>query len=100
MNLLIVESPHKAKTIKDFMGAGWNVVASVGHIRELPAREMGVSAPDFKPHYEVMEDKESVVARIKSLVATADNVFLGTDADREGEAATGSIAGDAGAGVL
>ncbi len=86
MNLLIVESPHKAKTIKDFMGAGWNVVASVGHIRELPAREMGVSAPDFKPHYEVMEDKESVVARIKSLVATADNVFLGTDADREGEA--------------
>ncbi|HCG6545441.1 TPA: hypothetical protein NJ180_004587, partial [Vibrio parahaemolyticus] len=51
MNLVIVESPGKVKKIREILGQGWDVQASVGHVRDLPEREMGVEAPDFKPHY-------------------------------------------------
>lgn len=86
MNLLIVESPTKAKKIEKFIGPGWLVTASAGHIRDLPTNEMGVSAPDFQPEYVVLPDKAKTVAWLRKLVKDAGNVYLGTDLDREGEA--------------
>jgi hypothetical protein len=84
--LLIVESATKAKKIQSFLGSDYVVAASVGHIRDLPKREIGVQAPDFKPHYVVNEDKAQTVSRLKSLVKQAAMVYLATDLDREGEA--------------
>ncbi|NWC83874.1 type I DNA topoisomerase [Pseudomonas putida] len=84
--LLIVESATKAKKIQSFLGSDYVVAASVGHIRDLPKREIGVQAPDFKPHYVVNEDKAKTVSRLRSLVKQAAMVYLATDLDREGEA--------------
>ncbi|WP_277528173.1 toprim domain-containing protein [Pseudomonas rhodesiae] len=86
MNLLIVESPTKAKKIEKFIGPGWLVTASAGHIRDLPSNEMGVAAPDFQPEYVVLPDKAKTVAWLRKLVKDAGTVYLGTDLDREGEA--------------
>lgn len=86
MKLLIVESPGKIKKIKEFLGADWQVHASVGHVRDLPSREMGVESPDFKPHYELTERGSSVISKLKNYVKLADEVYLGSDMDREGEA--------------
>lgn len=85
-NLLIVESPAKIKKIKEFLGSGWDVIASVGHFRDLPKKEIGVEPPDFKPHYVNDPDKEPVIKRIKDSSKVADTIYLATDPDREGEA--------------
>lgn len=83
---MIVESPGKTKTIRGILGDGWQVSASVGHIRDLPERSIGVEPPDFKPSYVPTERGKEILARLKKQVAVADAVFLATDLDREGEA--------------
>jgi DNA topoisomerase-1 len=89
--LVIVESPGKIKKIESFLGEGWRVMASVGHIRDLPEsatdeHNIGVVPPDFQPQYVLTERGREVVAKLKTAVAASDVVFLATDADREGEA--------------
>ncbi len=85
--LLIVESPAKAKTIKKYLGSDFDVRASVGHVRDLPVKTLGVEVEQgFAPTYEVPKDKEKVIADLKKAAAKADEVFLGPDPDREGEA--------------
>ncbi|MDO8590260.1 MAG: type I DNA topoisomerase [bacterium] len=88
MRLLIVESPSKAKTIEKYLGKDFRVVASVGHIRDLPkSNKAAIDVPGgFIPHYEVVKGKERVISEIKSLSKKADEVLLATDPDREGEA--------------
>jgi len=86
MKLMIIESPGKIEKLSAILGDGWKIAASVGHVRDLPQKEMGVAAPDFKPSYELTERGEGVVAKLKNLVKQADSVYLATDPDREGEA--------------
>lgn len=84
--LLIVESPSKTKKIAHYLGEGWQVEASFGHIRDLPVHEIGVSAPDYAPVYEVGERSQKQVAKLKALAKEASEIWLATDPDREGEA--------------
>ena len=86
MKLMIVESPGKVKKIQSFLGSAWRVMASVGHVRDLPVKEMGVSAPNFKPTYQETERGKEVLNKLAALVKTAEEVYLATDPDREGEA--------------
>ncbi len=83
---MIVESPNKIKKIKGILGAGWEVAASVGHIRDLPQKTLGVAMPGYVPEYELSERGCDVVKRLRGLVSKADGVYLATDPDREGEA--------------
>ncbi|MDO8565439.1 MAG: type I DNA topoisomerase [bacterium] len=94
MKLLIVESPSKAKTIEKYLGSDFRVVASVGHVRDLPkSNKAAIDVPGgFIPHYEVTKGKEKVIAQIKSLAKKADEVLLATDPDREGEAIAWHVA--------
>ncbi|MBP3419483.1 MAG: type I DNA topoisomerase [Marinifilaceae bacterium] len=86
-NLVIVESPAKAKTIEKFLGAGYTVKSSFGHIRDLSKKDLGVNIEDnFTPIYEISPEKKSVVKELKDLAKVADNVLLASDEDREGEA--------------
>ena len=86
-NLVIVESPAKAKTIEKFLGKDFKVESSFGHIADLPSKELGVDVEgDFKPKYEVSKDKKAVVKKLKDLAKNADMVWLASDEDREGEA--------------
>ncbi len=85
-NLVIVESPAKAKTINKFIGSDYIVKASVGHVRDLPKSELGVDEETFAPTYEVLEGKEKVVSELKAAAKKATNVFIASDPDREGEA--------------
>lgn len=86
-NLVIVESPAKAKTIEKFLGKDFKVESSFGHIADLPTKELGVNVEgDFKPKYIVSKDKKAVVKKLKELAAKADTVWLASDEDREGEA--------------
>lgn len=86
-NLVIVESPAKAKTIERYLGEEYKLTASVGHIRDLPASTIGVDVKNqFKPRYVTMKGKHKVVAELKKLAKDADNIILATDPDREGEA--------------
>ncbi|WP_104734633.1 type I DNA topoisomerase [Hanstruepera ponticola] len=86
-NLVIVESPAKAKTIEKFLGKDFKVESSFGHIADLPSKELGVDVDgDFKPKYEVSKDKKSVVKKLKDLAKKAEMVWLASDEDREGEA--------------
>ena len=86
-NLVIVESPAKAKTIEKFLGADYQVESSYGHIADLPSKEIGVDVENgFKPKYEVSADKKALVAKLKALAKKADMVWLASDEDREGEA--------------
>ncbi|MGO3707422.1 MAG: type I DNA topoisomerase [Mesonia hippocampi] len=86
-NLVIVESPAKAKTIEKFLGKEYKVVSSFGHIADLPTKELGVNVDeDFKPKYVVNKDKKDVVKQLKSLSAKAETIWLASDEDREGEA--------------
>ncbi|MCK5638724.1 MAG: type I DNA topoisomerase [Flavobacteriaceae bacterium] len=86
-NLVIVESPAKAKTIEKFLGKDFVVESSFGHIADLPSKELGVNVEgDFKPNYTVSTDKKAVVKKLKSLAKKADTVWLASDEDREGEA--------------
>jgi DNA topoisomerase-1 len=85
-NLVIVESPAKAKTINKFIGKDYVVKASVGHIRDLPKSELGVDEETFQPTYGVLEGKEKVVSELRSAAKKADQIFIASDPDREGEA--------------
>ena len=86
-NLVIVESPAKAKTIEKFLGKDFKVTSSFGHIADLPAKELGVDVEgDFTPKYIVSSDKKSLVRELKALAKKADMVWLASDEDREGEA--------------
>ena len=85
-NLVIVESPAKAKTINKFVGKDYVVKASVGHVRDLPKSELGVDEETFEPQYEVLEGKEKVVAELKAAAKKAETIYIASDPDREGEA--------------
>lgn len=86
-NLVIVESPAKAKTIEKFLGPDFKVESSFGHIRDLPARDLGVDLEhDFAPKYAVSADKKDVVKKLKKLAKESETVWLASDEDREGEA--------------
>jgi DNA topoisomerase I len=85
--LVVVESPAKAKTIKKYLGSGYTVKASIGHIMDLPKSKMGVDIENgFEPEYEVIKGKQKVVTELKAAAKNADRVLLATDPDREGEA--------------
>lgn len=84
--LVIVESPNKVAKIKSFLGTGYEVMASVGHIRDLPSKGMGVEPPNFTPQYEPTERGKEVIERLKRAARGADRILLATDPDREGEA--------------
>jgi DNA topoisomerase I len=86
-SLVIVESPSKAKTINKYLGKDFRVIASVGHIKDLPKKGLGVDVENnFEPTYEVMPGKEKVVREIKEAAKSAETVYVATDPDREGEA--------------
>ena len=85
--LIIVESPAKAKTLKRFLGERFDVRASMGHVRDLPEKEMGVEVDDgFKPHYEVVESRRKTISELRSAAKKDQEVILASDPDREGEA--------------
>ena len=87
MDLIIVESPHKAKTIEKFLKGSFKVDASKGHVRDLPVNRMGIKLDKgFEPYYEVSVDKKADIKRLKDDASKADKVYLATDPDREGEA--------------
>ena len=85
-NLVIVESPAKAKTIQKYLGKDFEVKSSFGHIRDLPKKGMGINLEDFTPDYEISADKKKVVAELKAAAKKAETVWLASDEDREGEA--------------
>lgn len=86
-SLVIVESPAKAKTIGKYLGKGYQVMASVGHIRDLPAKKLGVDVKkNFKPTYEVIKGKDKVISSIKDAAKKVEHIYLAPDPDREGEA--------------
>ncbi len=87
MKLVIVESPSKAKTIQKYLGADYRVIASGGHVRDLPVHTLGIDVEHgFAPHYEINESKNSTIKRMKTELKSAEKVYLATDPDREGEA--------------
>ena len=91
--LVIVESPTKVKTVKKYLGQGYNVTASMGHVRDLPAAKLSVDIKnDFAPKYAVIKGKEKLVKELKNMVAESDGVYLATDPDREGEAISWHLA--------
>ncbi len=86
-NLVIVESPAKAKTIKKYLGGDYEVIASMGHVRDLPKSKMGIDFENnFEPQYVDMKGKEDVIKELKKYAKKSEHVFLATDPDREGEA--------------
>lgn len=92
-DLVIVESPAKAKTIQKYLGPGYEVIASMGHIRDLPKSKLGVDTDnDFKPQYTDMKGKEDVIKELKKHAKKCSKVYLATDPDREGEAISWHIA--------
>ncbi len=91
--LVIVESPSKAKTLKNYLGSSYVIMASKGHIRDLPAARLSVDVKnDFAPKYSIVKGKEKLVKELKDAVAESDEVFLATDPDREGEAISWHLA--------
>jgi len=92
-SLIIVESPAKAKTINKYLGRGYTVMASIGHVKDLPTSKLGVDLDrDFEPHYVIIKGKAKVLAEIKKKAKEVDKVFLAPDPDREGEAIAWHIA--------
>ncbi|MGN0582228.1 MAG: type I DNA topoisomerase [Oscillospiraceae bacterium] len=92
-DLVIVESPAKAKTIQKYLGPGYEVIASMGHIRDLPKSKIGVDLEnDFEPIYTDMKGKEDVIKELKKCAKKCDKIYLATDPDREGEAISWHIA--------
>src|SRR5258708_5417824 len=85
-HLVIVESPAKAKTINKYLGDDYVVKASMGHVRDLPSKGMGVDLKTFVPDYEVLQSRSKVIGELKKLAKESDMVYLATDLDREGEA--------------
>ena len=91
-NLVIVESPAKAKTLEKFLGKDFKVMSSYGHIRDLKKKDFGVNLDDLTPEYEIPEDKEKLVKSLKTSAEQADTVWLASDEDREGEAISWHLA--------
>ena len=92
-SLIIVESPAKARTISKYLGRGYKVLASVGHVRDLPKSKLGIDVEhDFQPQYVVIRGKSKTLTEIKNQAKKADKVFLAPDPDREGEAIAWHIA--------
>jgi len=86
-NLVIVESPTKAKTIGKYLGKQYLVKATIGHVKDLPKKDLAVDVEhDFKPAYEVIEGKKKLMAELKQAAKGVENVYLAADPDREGEA--------------
>ena len=86
-NLVIVESPAKAKTIERYLGSGYRVLASYGHVRDLPEKRLGVDIEhEFAPTYVPLKDKTGILERLSVAARNASVVYLATDPDREGEA--------------
>ena len=86
-NLVIVESPAKAKTIEGYLGKDFTVKSSYGHVRDLPDKELGIDVKNqFLPKYIVSSDKTKVISELKKLAKESETVWLATDDDREGEA--------------
>src|SRR5580704_3291720 len=85
-HLVIVESPAKAKTINKYLGDDYVVKASMGHVRDLPSKGMGVDLKTFIPDYEILSSRSKVIGELKKLAKDSDKVYLATDLDREGEA--------------
>ena len=82
-NLVIVESPAKAKTIKKYLGPDFDVMASLGHVRDLPEKSLGVNIEkDFKPMYLTIDDKQELIGKMRKASEKADRVYLATDPDR------------------
>jgi len=91
--LVIIESPGKAKAIQKYLGKGYTVEASFGHVKDLPKSTLGVDTTNgFETDYVVIPGKEKVVAKLKKLAASADFIFLAPDPDREGEAIAAHLA--------
>ena len=87
MNLVIVESPTKATTIKKFLGPSYEVVASAGHVKDLPKSKMGIDVEhDYEPQYITIRGKGDILANLRKEAKKADKIYLATDPDREGEA--------------
>ena len=85
-NLVIVESPSKATTIKKFLGSSYEVVASNGHVRDLPKSQLGIDVDnDFEPKYITIRGKGELLAKLRKEVKKADKIYLATDPDREGD---------------
>ncbi len=92
-NLVIVESPAKAKTIKKYLGKDFNVIASMGHVRDLPDARLSVDIKNnYEPKYSIIKGKENLVKEIKEEASKSDKIFLATDPDREGEAISWHLA--------
>ncbi|MEG2295965.1 MAG: DNA topoisomerase, partial [Oscillospiraceae bacterium] len=92
-NLIIVESPAKAKTIEKYLGKGYQVIASMGHVRDLPKSTIGVDFEnDFTPKYITIKGKGDLVKKLKLAAKKSDKIFLATDPDREGEAISWHLA--------
>src|SRR5580692_8731968 len=86
-SLVIVESPTKAKTIGKYLGKQFIVKASLGHVKDLPKKDLAVDVDkNFEPHYEVIEGKKKLIAELKAAAKGVDSVYLAADPDREGEA--------------
>ncbi|MBR4296912.1 MAG: DNA topoisomerase I, partial [Bacteroidaceae bacterium] len=83
-NLVIVESPAKAKTIEKFLGDDYKVLSSFGHIRDLKKKDFGVDLNTFQPEYEISADKQHEVSDLRAAAKKAENVWLASDEDREG----------------
>src|SRR3989338_4005417 len=93
MKLIIVESPTKAKTLSRFLGDGFTIEATMGHIKDLPKSTLGVDVNDnFKPEYVPVKKRNDSVKKIKSSVQKSDSVYIATDPDREGEAIAAHVA--------
>ena len=91
-NLVIVESPAKAKTIEKFLGQDYKVMSSYGHIRDLKKKDFGIDLKTFEPQYEIPDDKKKVVADLQAAAKKAETVWLASDEDREGEAISWHLA--------
>jgi len=92
-SLLIVESPTKARTLSRYLGDRFDIRASVGHVKDLPANELGINIENkFEPHYQVIKGKEKVIRELRKAAAKADSIYLAPDPDREGEAIAWHIA--------
>ena len=85
-NLVIVESPAKAKTIEKFLGSDYKVMSSYGHIRDLRKKELSINEKTLEPEYEIPEEKKKLVSELRSNAKKASQVWLASDEDREGEA--------------
>ena len=84
---MVVESPTKVRTINKYLGQAYNVSSTVGHIKDLPPREIGIDIDDaFKPKYRIISGKNKVVSALKAAAGDATEIFLASDPDREGEA--------------